>query len=117
MATRTAVRTEPSMFSALFTWSGLLNGDDGNAVQMDEYGDRTFQVTGTFGTGGTIVMQGSNDGTNWVSLTDPQGNAISKTAAAMEALLETPRYIRPIVTAGDGSTDLAATVYARRTQR
>lgn len=117
MAERTATRVDSFGYAVLYTWSGLLNGDTGNAVEMPEYGDRTFQVTGTFGTGGTVVLQGSNDGTNWVSLTDPQGNAISKTAAAMETVMETPRYVRPNITAGDGSTSLAVTIFARRTQR
>ena len=117
MAERSATRTDSFGYAVLYTWSGLLNGDTGAAVEMPEYGDRTFQVTGTFGTGGTVVLQGSNDGSNWASITDPQGNAISKTAAAIETAMETPRYIRPNVTAGDGSTDLVVTVFARRTQR
>lgn len=118
MAERAATRANTnSQFSALFTWTGLLNGDTGAAIELDDWGDRTIQFTGTFGTGGTIVLQGSNDNSNWFSLTDPQGNAISKTAAGMETVMETPRYTRVSVTAGDGSTSLTAILFARRTQR
>lgn len=117
MAERSVTRADTFGYAVLYTWTGLLNGDTGAAVEMPEYGDRTVQITGTFGVGGTLVLQGSNDGTNWFSLTDPQGNLISKTAAAGENVMETPRYTRPIVTAGDGSTSLVVTIFARRTQR
>lgn len=116
MAERTATRDE-SVHSILITWSGLLNGDTGNWYELPAHGDRTFQVEGTFGTGGTVVMQGSNDGVNAHTMTDPQANALSKTAAAMELIQERPRYIRPNITAGDGATNLVVTVYCGRTNR
>jgi hypothetical protein len=53
---------------------------------MPGFADRAIQVGGTFGAGGTVVIEGSIDGTNYVTLTDPQGNAISKTAAAIEEI-------------------------------
>jgi len=95
-------------------WSGLLNTDDGTPIEMPGSADRSIQITGTFGAGGTIVFEGSNDGTNYASLTDPQGNAISKTAAGIEAIAELTRYVRPRVTAGDGTTNLVATLLVRR---
>ena len=99
--------------SATFTWSPLANGDDGAAVQYGAFTDRSIQFAGTFGTGGTVVLEGSNDGTNWQTLTDPQGNVISKTAASIEAITEATRYIRPRVTAGDGTTAITATLFVR----
>jgi hypothetical protein len=93
------------------SWSGLLNGDDGGALSLPNFTDRTVQIFGTFGTGGTISIQGSLDGTNWVILTDPQGNAITKTAAAIESISEATPYIRPIVTAGDGTTSLSVLLF------
>jgi hypothetical protein len=118
MAERTPTVIQPGSLgglehSVLMTWTGLLNGDTGAPLTFHDYPDRTFQVTGTFGTGGSVNLEGSNDGTNWAILTDPQGNAITKTAAGMEAVTETPRYMRPNVTAGDGTTDLTVTVFAR----
>lgn len=106
----------------VITWSPLTTTDaDGAAIAMPGSADRTIQFTGTFGTGGTIVMQGSNlaspvasTDADWFTLTDPQGNAISKTAAAGEAVLELTRWIRPKVTAGDGSTSLTATLLVKR---
>jgi hypothetical protein len=103
-------------------WGPLTTTDaDGGAVEMPGSSDRTVQFTGTFGVGGTIIMQGSNvlapvAGTDndWFPLTDPQGNAISKTSAAGEAVLELTRWIRPKVTAGDGTTSLTARLLVKR---
>ena len=117
MATRAASVTPINTYkdnAHVITWTGLLNGDDGSPVEMPGSSDRSIQFTGTFGVGGTIVLEGSNDGTNYVSLTDPQGNAISKTAAGIEAVMELTRYIRPRVTAGDGTTSLVATLLVKR---
>lgn len=111
MATRSASVSRIQTWgddSHLISWSGLLNGDDGSPVEMPGSSDRSIQFVGTFGVGGTIQIEGSNDGTNYVVLTDPQGNNISKTSAALEMVTELTRYIRPRVTAGDGTTSLAA---------
>ena len=83
------------------TWTGLETGDDGAAIRYGGAADRTVQIIGTFG-GATVTMQGSIDGTNWATLTDAQGNAIAATAAALEAITELVRFIRPIVTGGAG---------------
>lgn len=101
----------------LIGWTGLDSDDSGSPAEVLDYPDKTVTITGTFGTGGSITMQGSNDNSNWFSLTDPQGNAITKTAAAMELISECPRYIRPLVTAGDGTTSLAVQVLCLRATR
>lgn len=98
----------------LCEWTGLLNGDDGVPLEGADWADRTIQFDGTFGAGGSISLLGSNDGTNYFALTDPQGNAITKTAAGLEVIEEGPRYIKPSVTAGDGTTSLNARIWGRR---
>lgn len=103
--------------SCLVSWSGMANGDTGQQTELIDYPDRTITFTGTFGVGGSVTVQGSNDGSNWFAMTDPQGNAITKTSASMEMLSEAPRYIRPIVTAGDGTTAIVAQILCRRTTR
>lgn len=115
MAVRTATRVE-EVNTLTYTWAGLTftTTDEGNPVQILDWADYSVQFQGTFGTGGTIIFEGSNDGTNYVTLTDPQGNAITKTAAAIEQVEEAVRYVRPRVTAGDGTTALVATMFMRR---
>ena len=88
------------------TWAGLLNGDTGAPVRMSQYSDKSVQVLGTFGAGGNLRWEGSNDGTNWAVLTDPQGNDLNFATAKIEAVTEAVAWVRPNVTAGDGTTNL-----------
>jgi len=117
----------PSIVSAVITeiakahehahvvaWENIPNGDSGSPIEMPGSSVRSVQVGGTFGAGGTVVIEGSNDGTNYVTLTDPQGNALSKGAAALESVQEVTRYIRPRVTAGDGTTAIDVYLLLRR---
>lgn len=85
--------------ASVITWPALATGDDGKVVQNTSYKDRSVQVSGTFG-GATCTIQGSNDGVNWFTLNDPQGNALTFTSARIEQILEVTRYIRPAVTGG-----------------
>ena len=87
-------------------WENLGNGDTGEEIELQPHSDRSVQVVGTFGSGGTLQVQGSNDGSNWVLLTNPNNDNLSFTSAGLEHVLELTRYIRVEVTAGDGSTDL-----------
>lgn len=96
------------------TWTPLTTTNQtGSALQLPRNADKTVTITGTWGVGGSVTLQGSNDGTTWLSLTDPQGNAITKTADGIEAITENPLYIRPNCTAGDGTTSIKVIVAAR----
>lgn len=97
----------------IYSWV-LANGDTGAPVEMPAFADRSIQVVGTFGSGGNLRIQGSNDGTNYATLTDPQGNDLNITAAKIEQVTEVVRYIRPNVTAGDGTTNLTVILLVRR---
>jgi hypothetical protein len=95
-------------------WTPLANGDSGAPYGMTGFADRSAQISGTFGTGGTVLIEGSNDGTNYVTLSDPQGVAISKLAAGIFEISQIVKFIRPRVSAGDGTTSLSVTLTARR---
>jgi hypothetical protein len=95
-------------------WGPMANGDDGNAVEMVEYADRSIQVIGTFGAGGSIALQGSNDGSNWTTLNDPQGLPLDISSSKIESIQELARFMRPLVTGGDGSTSLTVYLIIRR---
>lgn len=102
----------------VWQWTGLANGDSGDPLNKPSFADRSVQVKGTFGTGGTVIMEGSNDRETdtptYAPLVDPQGNAISFTSAGIEQILESTYLIRPRVTAGDGDTSLTVTILVRR---
>lgn len=117
MATVAATITDISGDGSVrkIVWASLTTtNDNGAKADWIQWADRSIQFNGTFGAGGTIKLQGSNDGTNWIDLTDPQGNAISKTAASIEACTEIAQFVRPFVSAGDGTTSLTATLVMRR---
>lgn len=100
----------------LVKWEALVTGSlDGRSFAGNEYSDRTVQMIGTFDTS-TVVLQGSNDGTNWETLTDPQGNAISMTSAGMEAVLEFPRFVRPLMSSAGGSSDVDVLLFMKKTK-
>lgn len=100
----------------LYSWTLTQADAVGAAIDAHEYGDRTVQLSGTWDSA-TGVLQGSNDGTTWFSLTDPQGNAISKTADGMETVMEVPRYTRPNSSGGGASQSVTISLFCRRTRR
>lgn len=97
-------------------WAAMANADAGAPYARAQWADRSVQVTGTFGASGSVRWEGSNDGTNWAVLTDPQGNALDFAAAKIESVTEITALVRPRVTAGDGTTALTVTLLARRQQ-
>lgn len=89
------------------TWSGLLTTDVGDLADFSSFINKTFQVFGTFGAGGTVSIQGSNDGVNWAPLSDSTGAALTLTSSKlMRRTDDIPRYVRPFVNGGDGTTNL-----------
>lgn len=87
----------------------------GGVQDLAGFSDRSIIVTGTFGAGGTVLWEGSNDGVTYVTLTDPQGNTLSITTAGAKAVTEAVIFARPRITAGDGTTSLSVAAFCRRT--
>lgn len=109
MATITPITTKPPTGSTsgggtvlATTWAPIAGGDICTAVQLPGFADRTVHVKGTFG-GATVVLQGSNDGVTFVSMTDPLNNVVTLTAEGLITILQNPLYIRPSVTGGAGA--------------
>lgn len=95
-------------------WSALAGDpvDVGAGVQLANHTDRSVQFGGTFGAGGTVIIEGSNDNVTWFTLNDAFDAPISFTSAGLVQILEITRYIRPRVTAGDGTTAIDVTLLA-----
>jgi len=98
----------------IHSWANMANGDTGVPIAMPGSSDRSVQVEGTFGAGGSCTIEGSNDGVNYRPLTDPQGNNLVFTAAKIELVMELVAYIRPHITAGDGSTSLTVSMLVKK---
>jgi hypothetical protein len=96
-------------------WLAMANGDTGAAIELGNWADRSIQITGTFGAGGSVSLQGSNDGgTTWVTLTDQAGSALTFTSAGLRQVLQLTHMVRMTVTAGDGTTSLNAWMFMRK---
>lgn len=97
-----------------FTWTLTTADPTGDPIdgRYAEWADRTMYALGTWG-GATAVMEGG-DGTTYLSLTDPQGTAISKTADAIEVVTEVPEYSRPRLSSVGVGAAVTVTVIARR---
>jgi len=113
MAVITASLNKQGNRDITVTWTPLENGDTGEVLNNIANRYATVQVGGTFGAGGTIILQGSLDGSTWVTLQDPANADISFTAAGMVTVRDMVKYIRPSVTAGDGTTALTCILLAR----
>lgn len=93
-------------------WAGpLVLNDAGAQWQLPPFRTAFFQAFGTWGVGGSVQLEGSNDGNHWAKL-----SPAALTADGVFAPLgnnEVPKYIRPHVTAGDGTTSLTVIGFAQ----
>lgn len=97
-----------------FTWALTTADHTGAPIgqKFAEFADRTIYFLGTWG-GATGIWEGG-DGSTYVPLADPQGGAISKTADAIEVLLEIPEFSRPRLSAVGVGATVTATAILRR---
>jgi len=104
-----------------FQWPNMTftGSDVGQELAMSSSADRSVQVAGTLGVGGSVRIEGTIDGINWAPLTDPQGNDLAFTiypagySTKIEAVCELVRLIRPRIAAGDGTTSLTVSILTR----
>lgn len=114
MATITQARSQPAGNGIeKVLWEALTENDTAQAVIPSATAPAiaSVQVTGTFG-GATVVLQGSNDGTNYFTLKDTVGSDISFTAAGGADFSVGCLQIRPSASGGS-SQDVDITVIMR----
>src|SRR5258707_8137370 len=109
------IRGPPGGIGAFVTaWTPLAAaGDVGQPLQRTDLADRSVQVTGTFA-GATIVLEVSNDGANYFTLSNPAGAALSFTAAGLMQVNQPSAWLRPRLTPGTGGS-LTQPMTARET--
>ncbi len=96
-------------------WANLRLGDVGQPFGYPDHADRSIQVSGPFGVGGVLIVEGRNFGQSGFDvLRDFQGNELLITAAGLYQITEITDEIRVRVSAGDANTLLAAALMARR---
>lgn len=99
------------------TWTPLTTtNSDGDPISYasNGMGGVTFQVNGTFG-GGTVLVEGSNNGTNWYTLNDQSNSPVSFSAAGLKTVRDQPLYIRPRLNGGDGTSSLTVVAALQKT--
>lgn len=121
MATQAPAEVTPNgiinRHTIVLQWGGvnkIVQGDTCTADQsVGGAGLKSVQIEGNFG-GGTVAIQGSNDGVTFETLLDASNSAISKTSAALVQILTPSLWIQPVLTGGNGSTSLMITIIALR---
>ena len=116
---RTVERVGPNAWR--ITWTGLTNASSDTGDPYSGYDDaiRLVQVTGTFGAGGTVLIEGSllDSLATYGQMHDTAGSDLSFGDSRVEQMQEGPVVYRPRVSAGDGTTDLTVTVIETRRGR
>lgn len=96
----------------VYSWT-LGVSDDGVPIEVVNFADRSVQVEGSFG-GASVSIEGSNDGVNYRTLTDPQGNDLLITTPKVEMVTEVTQFLRPRVVSG-AATSVTVSLLARYT--
>ncbi len=117
----TVDRTQRGIITHAYTF-GTGASAVGAPIAISDYPDKTITIEGTFG-GATITLQGSNSNptaSQWHTLNDSRGaaNTIVKTAAAINAILENPKFMRPIIgSTVSGVTDIDVIIHGSKSAR
>ena len=129
MSTIVPTVSYPSQNTVKFEWASLTTydsdpgvgvteaWDDGTPVPPNwlEYVDRNVQVKGTLGADFALVIEGGRDGTNYATLNDATGTALTFTAAGIKQVQELTAYMRPRITDGEiDVTDVTVIMVCRR---
>jgi hypothetical protein len=121
MANRASTRAaQIDVLARVDSWAGLLQSslDVGLGVSVADAAQIMVMIaSGTLGAAGAITWEGSLNNVDWFPLTSQIGTpaAIVQTALLTPAMVqERPLYVRPRVTAGDGTTALVASVVTKR---
>ena len=107
MATITPVKSSPAWNIEQVFWETLTDADTATEIQPAGLSPifGAVQFVGTIGT--AVTLQVSNNGTNWVTLNDKDGTAISTgTSGAMFEFSTAARYIRPGTPTGTSDVDV-----------
>lgn len=92
----------------IWAWRSINDGDTCTPAICGSFPDRTIYFLKGAGFGGNMLLEGSPEpnGTVYVTLNDPQGNAISGISSdKAETVLETAYKVRPSPGAGVAAVD------------
>lgn len=97
----------------LAVWTTVTNADTCRAVSYPAHTDKSVVVTGT-PNAATVAVNGSNDGTTYVTLSSAPATPIALTAAGANIIVENTVYVQPAATGGGGSQSLKISILMQR---
>lgn len=103
----------PGQRALLVSWNLTAAMETGNAYCTALFKPVSVQYEGTWDSA-TLVLAGSNDETNFVTLQDGLGNGISVTDDGFDDIGQHPAYVRPSISNGSGSEDINVTMLVIR---
>lgn len=114
MATIVPTITYPEKKVARAVWAGLASGSlVGQAQNFSRYKEITIHVHGVIG-GSTVQLKGSNDGSQYQTLTVDGSNLASFTTTSIRTLAAFPISLLPEITANaSGSTNVTVEIVGR----
>lgn len=98
-------------------WPDMAAGDVGQAFGAPGASDRSAQVSGTWGTDGRVIIEGSNEITSnptYVTLHDPFAVPLIFSGNGLSAITEISGTVRPRVTGTDPLSLLTVSLIVRR---
>ena len=93
--------TTPQKGVVVASWTGLAGTETGDSVSATAWADKTIQAAGTFT---TITVEGSNDGVNWSTLNNLQGDPLAIAAPGLSVIAENPLLMRVSSVGAAGAT-------------
>lgn len=93
-------------------WPSLLTGENGDMASLSKWPTKSIQVSGTVGAGGSINVQGSNNGVDWATLDESTGDGLGTMGVGIKDILQNTKFIRPAVVSGDGTTNIRVVIIA-----
>ena len=102
----------------VYSWVLTSANADGAPLRFPEWSDVTWVVRGTWGSASGFKIQGSDDGTNFVTtgLTNAAGGLeVSLAADKVFTTIERPLFMRPILTTAGAGATVTVVATARRT--
>jgi hypothetical protein len=99
-------KSNGSQSVSFVSWDGLKLGSQAKVLELGSVSSVSVQMSGNFGEGGAVALEGSNDGKNFLPLKSLQGRDLKKSEPGIDSLADYVRYVRPVVLSGDSQTDV-----------
>lgn len=93
----------------VITWRNLAGHDKGAAFALPPHNGMMVEIAGTFGTTGSLGLEGSVGGASFALIEDDRGRTVYANRPIMTRSLSSPRLLRPYAV-GDEKTNLTVTI-------